>query len=160
MSGETGRQESGWTIDTVKAHLERLIQEEGAYRDERFRASDKAVESALIQADKAVQAALLAAEKAVNKAETAAEKRFESVNEFRAQLADQASTFMPRTEAESRSAALAEKTDDLGARVDGLAARVDKAEGTTKGSQVLFGYAVGAMGVLVGLGGLIAVLVR
>lgn len=52
--------------------------------------------------DKAVQIAMVASEKAVVKAEMAAEKRFESVNEFRGQLADQAATFMPRNEAEQR----------------------------------------------------------
>jgi len=35
-------------------------------------------------------------EKAIDKAEIATEKRFESVNEFRAQLSDQTNTFLPR----------------------------------------------------------------
>lgn len=41
------------------------------------------------------------AEKAVLKAEISADKRFESVNEFRSTLSDQAGTFMPRKETES-----------------------------------------------------------
>lgn len=70
--------DSEWTIESLKAHY-----------DQRF-----------IDQDRAVQAALNAAEKAVTKAENASEKRFDAVNEFRAQLADQAATFMPRSEAE------------------------------------------------------------
>jgi vacuolar-type H+-ATPase subunit H len=69
---------------------------------QRFIDSDKAIQAALTAADKAVQAALLAAKEAVAKAEMAAEKRFDAVNEFRGQLADQAQTFMPRAEAEIR----------------------------------------------------------
>jgi vacuolar-type H+-ATPase subunit H len=76
--------------------------------DQRFTDSDKAVQAALQGADKAVQAALQAAKEAVTKAETAAEKRFDSTNEFRGQLADQANTFMPRAEAEIRLTNLAE----------------------------------------------------
>lgn len=46
---------------------------------------------------------------AVLKAEDASEKRFESVNEFRAQLNDQATTFVTRRELE----AVSEKIDRL-----------------------------------------------
>ncbi len=49
--------------------------------------------------EKAVAAALAAAKEAVVKAETAAEKRFDSVNEFRNTLKDQAGTFITRGEA-------------------------------------------------------------
>lgn len=71
---------SGWTLETLKEHF-----------DQRF--SDQ---------DRAVTAALEAAKEATTKAENAADKRFDAANEFRGQLADQASHFMPRTEAEQR----------------------------------------------------------
>jgi len=70
-------------------------------------------DAAISAQDKAVQIAMIASEKAVVKAEIAAEKRFESVNEFRGQLADQAATFMPRLEAEQRLLQLSDKIDDL-----------------------------------------------
>jgi len=41
-------------------------------------------------------------ERAIAKAESASEKRFDSVNEFRGQLKDQAATFAPRAEMEIR----------------------------------------------------------
>jgi len=45
------------------------------------------------------KAALAASEKAIEKAERANEKRFESVNEFRATLTDQAARFITRKDA-------------------------------------------------------------
>lgn len=85
----------GWTVETLKQHLEK-----------QFDLQKEAVETALV-----------AAEKAVTKAETAAEKRFESVNEFRAQLTDQASTFVMRKELDVRLDAMNEKIDVLAANV-------------------------------------------
>jgi len=105
------------------------------------------MEQRFIDQDKAVQAALLAAKEAVLKAEVASEKRFESVNEFRGQLSDQTNTFMPRTEAEQRTSALAEKISDL-------TDRVNKAEGATKGSEVTIGKiyaAIGAVGAILAI---------
>ncbi len=58
-----------------------------------------AQQTALTAQKLAVEAALEAADHAVSKAEVSTDKRFESVNEFRATLADQQSTFMPRPEA-------------------------------------------------------------
>jgi hypothetical protein len=96
---------------------------------------DRRFDAAIAAQDKAVQIAMIASEKAVVKAEIAAEKRFESVNEFRGQLADQAATFMPRAEAEQRMSALGEKLDDL--------------KGSSRaGAHTLWGYLVGAVGVV------------
>lgn len=140
MSGETEERPSGWTVDTLRVHLERLINEQSKYSDERFRAADKAVE-----------AALLAAEKAVNKAETAAARRFEAVNEFRGQLADQAATLMPRNEAETRINAMSEKLNDL-------SARVDKSAGAARGGQLAIGYVITAVTVVIAIGGVLIAL--
>lgn len=61
----------------------------------------------------AIGAALQAAATAVNKAELAAEKRFDGVNEFRATLADQQRTLIPRAEAEVRISALERQISEL-----------------------------------------------
>lgn len=87
MSGETEKQVSGWTVDTLKEYFEQRFTDQ----------------------DKAVQAALLAAKEAVLKAEVASEKRFESVNEFRQQLSDQTNTFIPRPEYTAQHKALEDK---------------------------------------------------
>lgn len=65
-----------WTLTALKEYIER-------------RFNDQA---------KAIDAALAAAEKAVTKAEVSTEKRFDSVNEFRQTLSDQAASFMTRIE--------------------------------------------------------------
>lgn len=65
-----------------------------------FNAQETAVNAALVAQEKAVAAALAASEKAVNKAEAAQGNVNETQNEFRGSLKDQATTQMPRAEAE------------------------------------------------------------
>lgn len=125
---------SGWTVETLKEHF-----------DQRFVDSEKAVTTAFQSAEKAVAAALNAAEKAVTKAEGAAEKRADSQNEFRAQLSDQADTFMPRLEAEQRIATLDEK-------LRRLESRADLSAGKLGGIGWLAAGIAGLVALLVGLG--------
>jgi hypothetical protein len=61
----------------------------------------------------AVLAALVSAEKAVEKADHASTTRFEAVNEFRAQLSDQAATFVPRQEADAKNTELLRQVAEL-----------------------------------------------
>jgi hypothetical protein len=79
--------------------------------DERYATQTRTLDATFAAQDKAVQAALTAAKEAAAKAEAAAEKRFESVNEFRAQLSDQANTFLPRTEYDAAHQSLSDKID-------------------------------------------------
>ncbi len=123
--------------------------------DAAFKAQQLAMETAFTAADKAVQAALSSAEKAVTKAESAAEKRFESVNEFRAQLTDQAATFLSRSEGEIRFSALAERLDTLtGAnaiRLTEVERRLNLTQGKASGANTLWGYIVGGIGTLIAI---------
>jgi hypothetical protein len=130
MSGETDRHPSGWTVDTLKEHF-----------DQRFRDQEKSVEAAVAASDKATSVAMTAEQRAVAKAEAASEKRFESVNEFRQTLTDQATTFMPRAEAHVTNNALAEK-------VDILAAKLDKLEGRSTGVGWVGALVAGGVAVL------------
>ena len=61
--------------------------------------------------DKAVASALETSEKAIVKAEAATEKRFDSVNEFRGTLSDQANRLMPRAEYDVQHRALEQKVE-------------------------------------------------
>jgi hypothetical protein len=63
---------------------------------------------------------------AIGKSEKSYEKRFESVNEFRAQMADQAGKFMTAVESRAMHAA-------AGARIDELMRRLERSEGTDTG---------------------------
>jgi hypothetical protein len=96
-----------------REYFQAILDERDLRYQQRFDAQQEALNAALLAAKEAVQTALTAAEKAVIKAETAAERRFESVNEFRAQLSDQANTFMPRAEAEQRIGVLGESLGKL-----------------------------------------------
>lgn len=99
---------TGWTLETLKEHIQVLMTEADRRNQQRFEGQEKAV-SAALQAQK----------EAVTKAETAAEKRFESVNEFRQQLSDQAASFMPRREAEQRLGVLETHVNRQGGKEDG-----------------------------------------
>lgn len=102
-----------WTVTTAMAFLQRQHDDLEARLQERFESQTKAVDAALLAQQAATHTALLAAEKAVTKAELAADKRFEAVNEFRAQLADQAATLLSRAEAAAKFEAMTDKIDAL-----------------------------------------------
>lgn len=98
----------GASVDEI-GHLRELLDERTAairaeyvalktLLDERYATQTKALDAAFVAAEKAVTTALESADRAVAKAELAADKRFESVNEFRAQLADQAGQFVTKVE--------------------------------------------------------------
>lgn len=96
------------------------------------------------QADK-VELALAASDKADDKATLAYEKRFESVNEFRDTLSDQAANLVGRNEYNATVKAL---TDKLAV----ITERLDKSEGKGVGLNAGWIYLIGAitvMGVLI-----------
>lgn len=102
----------------------------------------------------AVNAALSSSDKAIQKAELAAEKRFESHNEFREQLRDQASNLMPRAEAESRIAHVVEKIESLESNLNSTNKRLDVIQGQAGGRSQSWGVMVSVIvivGILVGI---------
>jgi predicted transcriptional regulator len=101
MSGETEQQVSGWTVDTLNEHLQRII-------DEKLAAQDVLI----TERDRRYEQRFEAQEKAIQKAETATEKRFESVNEFRSVLSDQTRSFLPREEYNRAHTDLASRLDE------------------------------------------------
>jgi hypothetical protein len=111
---------SSWTVDTLKEYLDRRFEDQ----------------------DKAVQAALQAAKEAVDKANTAtSEKRFESINEFRGQLADQQTTFITRNEYLAQHQSLTEK-------VQALTDRINVSAGKSSGIGVSWGVVATILGLL------------
>jgi hypothetical protein len=86
--------------------------------NERYISQTTAVGAAFAAAEKSVAAAMLAAERAVDKANVASEKRFESVNEFRSQLSDLVSTFVPRAEINTVVTGIEDKIAGLKSTVD------------------------------------------
>lgn len=146
MSGETENQVSGWTVDTLKEFMQAKLadakdQQQAqmadmrAMLDERAANGTKAIDAALVAADKLVQQALASAEKAVTKAETASEKRLEGVNEFRAQLTDQAATFIRREEVDIRVNAVGDKQAAAEQRTIERLSAIEKRLDTTQGER-------------------------
>lgn len=125
--------ETQWTVETLREHVAELMTAEREKNEVRFQAMKESTTTALA-----------AAQRAVEKAESAVEKRLEGMNEFRGSLADQARLLMPRAEADSRMAQLAEQLKNL-------ASRVDRQEGRGSGLNAGWGYLVGAVGLLGGL---------
>jgi hypothetical protein len=118
-------------------HTRDLLAEKDKRDQQRYDAQVKALEAALLAQQTAVAAALLAAEKAVTKAEIASEKRFDGINEFRGAYADIIAAQLPRTEADARFSALAERMDSAIAaaqeRIEMLAKHADQREGRGAG---------------------------
>lgn len=92
------------------------------------------------QAEK-VALALAASDKAVSKAEVTTEKRFESVNEFRGQLDDQAKTFISRVEFNALR-------DGQIERINEIVSRLDRNEGRGAGLNAGWVYLLAALGAL------------
>jgi hypothetical protein len=82
----------------MRVFLERIIDEHDRLYDSRFRASEIAVQAALLAQKEAVANAFLASEKAIIKAEEAQLQYNQRSNEFRGQLDDQAKLLMSRAE--------------------------------------------------------------
>lgn len=140
MSGETAKQESGWSVDTLKQHYDKLRE-----------ADQLAIQAALVAQEKAVAAALAATKEAVLKAETASEKRFESVNEFRKTLSDQTNTFLPRPEYVANHKALEDK-------IQALTDRMNVTTGQSQGSDSTVTKIIAAIGVSATILGIIVLL--
>lgn len=143
MSGETQKQESAWTTDTLKENLENEI----CSVRKQIGESDRRYEQRFDGQEKATNVALQSAKEAVTKAEAATEKRFESVNEFRAALADQSNTLLTRNEYDTNHKAIIDKVDDVTRRVAAI-------ENSSKGSQLAIGKiyaAIAAVGAILAI---------
>lgn len=139
-----------------------------------FVASETAVNAALIAQEKAVAAALAASEKAVNKAEIAQANVNETQNEFRGTLRDQATTQMPRSEAEvtfrelrGLIAGQSNQISDLRSRLDVgppslgvLQARSDQQVGRSAGGTQAWAYVIAGIGFAIGLVGIALAFIR
>lgn len=83
-------------------------------------------------------------EKAISKAEGASEKRFASVNEFRAQLNDQAKEFMPREVADAL-------IKELDKRINSLQQNQDTSTGKDLGNATTVGYFIAGSTLVLGV---------
>jgi hypothetical protein len=92
--------------------LEKMLNEREERTKERF-----------VFIEKNINIAMASADKAITKSEMAVEKRFDSVNEFRQTLADQAATLLPRAEYSVQHATLVDRVTETISRVASLEER-------------------------------------
>lgn len=89
--------------------------------------------------DEAVRIALVGAKEDIAKVAESTEKRFESVNEFRSALSDQARLTMPRSESEALHKATLARNDaeykTINGRIDNLALRMNAYDAHGQGKQ-------------------------
>lgn len=105
---------------------------------------DRRYEQRFSAMDEKTSLALTSSEKAIAKSDAATEKRFDSVNEFRGTLSDQAASLLPRGEAVVKFAAYDEK-------ISALEARLNVREGTGAGLKAMWGYVLAAILLVVSL---------
>jgi len=116
---ETELEAGALTVGGLRELFIRINRERDLRYEQRFAAQQEALGAALDAAEKAVAAALAAADRAVSKAEVANEKRFDSVNEFRGTLTDQASKFINRSEHDIVTDGLQKAISSVAERLDG-----------------------------------------
>ena len=97
----------------LREEYKTLMNERDRRYEDRFKAQEAAVAAALVSQERMTTNAFAASEKAIQKAETSQTIYNERSNEFRGQLADQAKTLIPRTEAENHFQGYDEKLEDL-----------------------------------------------
>lgn len=133
--GETQKDPSGWTVDTLHAHYDQRLRDLELRLEQRFMAQ----QAALAEKDATTQA------------------RLANINEFRAQLGDVLAESLPRKEAEQRF-------DSIGARLgvlerrhaDDLAqvnSRLDVSTGRGLGVEKVWAFIVAAV---IAVGGAVA----
>jgi hypothetical protein len=138
---------SSATDVSLREYLTALIQAAEIRSDARFEAMQDAVRTAFGES-----------QKAITKAETATEKRFESVNEFRSALTDQATRFVTRDALASLSDKLQAGIDRNRDDLDTLSQRLDLQQGETSGARLTKASFYVGVTLAVGIIGLLIVL--
>jgi hypothetical protein len=147
---------------TLREFLLRIMDERDHRYEDRFKAQETAVSSALAAQKELTSAAFAASEKAIVKAEAAQTSYNERSNEFRGQLDDQAKLLMPRTEADARFVSFEEKLASVKTDVSSL--RESRADATGKSAGLSAGWGIliacGAIAALISVGTFIFVTLR
>jgi len=137
MSGETERDVSGWTVDTLGAHILRLLTEHDRRYEQRFKAQEEAT-----------KAALSAAQKAADILEVNTQRWRDASNEWRATLTDRERQYLPRSEAAVLEKQNAERISLLITRLDTIEDRINSREDQGRGLSKAWGYVVGVVGLV------------
>lgn len=132
--------------------IKELVDERDRLYQQKFASGEVALSAALVAQEKSVASAFAASDKAITKAEDAQREYNARSNEFRGQLDDQAKSFMVRTEVTALLRQFDEKLEtskqELGRRIDELRTASLERAGAEKASLHVWGYFIGAMGLV------------
>lgn len=104
--GETGKEPSGWSIDTLRSHIEQMFVEQDKRYEQRFVAQENAVEKALESIGKAT-----------DKSERDIERWRAASNEWRNAMDDREAKFVQYETFDARTKGM---TDQYQARLSGI----------------------------------------
>jgi hypothetical protein len=133
--------------------LETTAREQVTRIDQLLAEMDKRVAGQIAAQAHVMDLSLAAAKEAVAKADVAYEKRFDNVDEFRKQLSEQAHSFLPRREYEAVHQQLLD-------RVNGMSRVLDVVVGQKEGHSQVWGFIVGAGGIIIAAVTLVVTIVR
>lgn len=134
-------------------HLREMIAESDRRYEQRFRAQETAIASALLAQEKAVAAALTAVKEATDRFAEAFETRMANTNEWRQTVENKDRTLMPRSEAEAVANGIKEKLETLS-----LSFREQRANGSGMASG--WSMAIAAVGLITFVMGLLTFLLK
>ncbi len=123
-------------LTRATSHAEQDVLEHGSIR-ETIAALERYLANVIENSANSVKIAFEANEKAIDKAAASTEKRFESVNEFRQTLSDQAGEFVRKPE-----------TEFLAEKINLVATRIERIEAKGQGLSTGWGYLVAAVSLI------------
>jgi hypothetical protein len=121
MTGETQREPSGWTPDTLKVLEDEKIQS----LERLFKAEIRRLDEALAAQDRAVVLLNTANQIAQDKFEATVERDSVKQNEFRGSLDDLSKLMATRRETETAFASMGQRVDDQAKQIGDLRSRLD-----------------------------------
>lgn len=128
-------------IDAIRSELIDRMNERDVRYSQRFDAQQQALQAALQAAKEAVANALSAAKEAVDKAELSINERLKLTNELRGTVEDQRNTFATK-----------ETLNLIDEKVSVLENRLNEMRASTEGANNLWGYIIGAIGIVLIIG--------
>lgn len=132
--GHTAKDPSGWSLDTLKDYIERLLHE-----------YDRRLEQRFIAQEKAVTAALTAAKEATDKYEADVERWRIANNEWRQAMLDREQQFVSTTTFDAQMTSRNQRFDDLDKKIDDLTRSRDVSAGRQHAITALLGLAFAAI---------------
>lgn len=141
MGGETEKQVSGWTVDTLKAHVDTMMRDRAEHFAALMYEADRRTSANLLALEKSIAIALASADKAGAIYEAHSKQWRDDANEWRGAMSDRERTFVQR---EMYDAGIGSVIREL----NEIRTRIDRRDGKGQGLNAAWGYIIGGIGVV------------